>query len=243
MITSKKFSLKRQPLKLLIIFATIASSLVILPSANAGKGYRYWGYFQAPAGSTNWTAAMTGPSVPLHDGDVEGWSFTASSNDIPATAPMADPDFASLCGNTSAVAGKIRVGIVIDFGPAEIAPAGENPKEVITDCVTIPTKSTGLKALEAITTVRADKSGLICGIGGYPTNECGVEIDMPTAQSTSTNANADETNSQESNSEETNNEKQPEFREGFELTEYLSISIALIAAVGIFVIVRRRKKS
>jgi hypothetical protein len=143
-------------------------NLIFTSSAHAEKGYRYWGYFQAAAGATQWTAAKTGPSVELHDGDVEGWAFTASSNDIPATPPMADPDFASLCNGSSQVTGKIRVGIVVDFGGADIAPTGENPKEVITDCVVIPAKSTGLVALQAIAQVRADKSGLICGIGGYP---------------------------------------------------------------------------
>jgi hypothetical protein len=27
--------------------------------------------------------------------------------------------------------------------------------------------------------IRADKSGLICGINGYPKKECGVEIPTP----------------------------------------------------------------
>ncbi len=207
------------------------AQLIFSPIAHAEKGYRYWGYFQAAAGANQWTAAMTGPSVELHDGDVEGWAFTASSNDIPATAPMADPDFASLCNGSSQVAGKIRVGIVVDFGGAEIAPTGENPKEVITDCVVIPAKSTGLVALQAIAEVRADKSGLICGIGGYPQSECGVEIDMPQAQAVTTSATE----------ESTSLDNKSEIKEGFEPIEYLAIAAALLAAIGIFVLIRRRK--
>ena len=214
-------------------------SLSLLPTAaQAETGYRYWGYFQASSGATTWTAAMTGPSIELKDGDVEGWTFTASSNDIPATAPMADPDFATLCGGTSSVAGKIRVGIVVDFGTADIAPTGETPKEVITDCVTIPAKSNGLVALQAVAQVRADKSGLICGIGGYPAKECGVEIDMPATQSqTSSGQSAAPLTTSEDSGEKSHSE----IREGFEPSEYIAIGFALVAAIGIFFIIRRRK--
>ncbi|MFM8522818.1 MAG: hypothetical protein ACKOBE_00415, partial [Actinomycetota bacterium] len=99
-----------------LFLVTVLFTLVQIPSANAETGYRYWGYFQAPSGASSWTAAMTGPSVEVRDGDVEGWTFTASSNDIPATPPMMDPDFAELCGEVSEVAGKVRVGLVVDFG-------------------------------------------------------------------------------------------------------------------------------
>ena len=215
----------------LLTFPLLILNFIFTSSAHAEKGYRYWGYFQAAAGASNWTAAMTGPSVELHDGDVEGWAFTASSNDIPATPPMADPDFASLCNGSSQVAGKIRVGIVVDFGGADIAPTGENPKEVITDCVVIPAKSTGLVALQAIAQVRADKSGLICGIGGYPASECGVEIDMPTAQAMTTTAQ----------NESSQSDNKSEIKEGFEPVEYFAIGAALLAALGIFVLIRRRK--
>ena len=50
----------RFSLTLLLSLSTI--TFLATPS-HAAKGYRYWGYFQAPAGSTTWTAAMTGPSV------------------------------------------------------------------------------------------------------------------------------------------------------------------------------------
>lgn len=164
----------------LILIITFVNPL-LLSRASADSGYRYWGYFQASQGATTWTAAMTGPSVKLKDGDVEGWTFTASSNDIPATAPMMDPDFKELCGNTSEVSGKIRVGLVVDFGAPEIAPAGETPKEFFSDCVVVSQGSTGLDLLQAVLPVRADKSGLICGIGGYPANECGAPIELPVA--------------------------------------------------------------
>lgn len=221
-------------------FAIVALLISIPQSANADKGYRYWGYFQAAAGATTWSAAMTGPTTILKDGDVEGWTFTASSNDIPATEPMAPPNFADLCGGTSEVSGKIRVGIVVDFGTAEIAPTGENPNEVITDCAVVPAKSNGLAVLQSITEVRADKSGLICGIGGYPISECGIEIDMPDSDSeplATTNSNAED-----GENSEVEEKGVLELDGGFDLDEILAIGLAIALAISIFIIIRKRKK-
>ena len=160
----------------------IISSSISIPSSNAATGYRYWGYFQAQGGATSWTAAMTGPSVEVKDGDVEGWTFVFSNNDIPAIAPMMDPDFATLCDGIPETAGKVRVGLVVDFGDANIAPSGETPMEFFSDCVVVPTGSVGLDVLKSALDVRAGDSGLICGIAGYPAQECGAEIEAPTAQ-------------------------------------------------------------
>ena len=166
--------------RLLITLLLSLSAITFLATpSHAAKGYRYWGYFQAPAGSTTWTAAMTGPSVEVKDGDVEGWTFVFSNNDIPAVSPMMEPDFATLCGETSETAGKIRVGLVVDFGAANIAPSGETPREFFSDCVVVPQGSIGLDVLKAALDVRAGDSGLICGIAGYPAEECGAEIDAP----------------------------------------------------------------
>ena len=160
----------------------IITSSISIPSSNAATGYRYWGYFQAQGGATSWTAAMTGPSVEVKDGDVEGWTFVFSNNDIPAIAPMMDPDFATLCDGIPETAGKVRVGLVVDFGDANIAPSGETPMEFFSDCVVLPTGSVGLDVLKSVLDVRAGDSGLICGIAGYPAQECGAEIEAPIAQ-------------------------------------------------------------
>lgn len=160
----------------------IITSSISIPSSNAATGYRYWGYFQAQGGATSWTAAMTGPSVEVKDGDVEGWTFVFSNNDIPAIAPMMDPDFATLCDGIPETAGKVRVGLVVDFGDGNIAPSGETPMEFFSDCVVVPTGSVGLDVLKSALDVRAGDSGLICGIAGYPAQECGAEIEAPTAQ-------------------------------------------------------------
>ena len=52
--------------------ALIFSQVITLPAAQAAtKGWRYWGYFQAAPGTTEWKAAMTGPTVDIEDGAVE----------------------------------------------------------------------------------------------------------------------------------------------------------------------------
>lgn len=166
-------------------------SLTFSPAANSDTGYRYWGYFQAAPNATNWTAAMTGPSVELEDGAVEGWAFVFSNSDIPAIEPMMDPDFATLCGETPQTAGKIRVGLVVDFGSGSIAPEGETPLEFFSDCVVVPEGSIGLDVLQSALDVQAGESGLICGIAGYPANECGAEIEAPVEEAVTTAAATD----------------------------------------------------
>jgi hypothetical protein len=90
-----------------------------------------------------------------------------------------DPDFQELCGSTSAVAGKIRVGLVVDFGGIDIAPTGETPKEFFQQCVLVTKNSTGMDVLQAALPVRTGSSGLICGIGGYPASECSPTLELP----------------------------------------------------------------
>jgi hypothetical protein len=196
-----------------------------VPNASADTGYRYWGYFQATSGEGVWTAAMTGPSVEVKDGDLEGWTFTASGADIPATAPMMDPDFAELCGEVSEVSGKVRVGLVVDFGVGEIAPAGETPREFFSDCVIVPEGSVGLDVLEAVLDIRVADSGLICGIAGYPAQECGAEIDMDLLTAPITDAAAET----EEASRATNSPA--------------LLALAVVALLVGLVAVRRRKKS
>jgi MYXO-CTERM domain-containing protein len=211
------------------MFKKFFSLLILLalsaPSASADTGYRYWGYFQATSGASSWTAAMTGPSVEVKDGDIEGWTFTASGADIPATSPMMDPNFAELCSEVSEVSGKVRVGLVVDFGVGEIAPAGETPREFFSDCVIVPEGSVGLDVLEAVLDIRVADSGLICGIAGYPAQECGAEIDMDIVAAPATDlAPVTEVESSATNSP-------------------ALLALALVALLVGLVAVRRRKKS
>jgi hypothetical protein len=169
-------------LKKNITFVAMIAILLspIVPSHAADNGYRYWGYFQAAPKATVWTAAMTGPTVDIADGSVEGWAFTFSGEAIPdASSPSVLPDFQSLCSKTRAVAGKKRIGIVIDFGPTYLSPKGERALKTVKRCIVIDKKAQGIDVLGKVVRVRADKSGLICGLAGYPRKECGVEIPTP----------------------------------------------------------------
>jgi hypothetical protein len=164
-----------------ITFAVMAIPLSLISPAHAtDTGYRYWGYFQGPPKATTWTAAMTGPTVNVADGSVEGWAFTFSGSSTPdASSPSVLPDFQALCGKTRAVSGKKRIGIVIDFGPSYLAPTGEKPLKTVKRCIVIDKKAQGIDVLGRVVRVRADKSGLICGLAGFPRKECGVELATP----------------------------------------------------------------
>jgi hypothetical protein len=164
----------------LFVLTLLASQILPVASANAAdKGWRYWGYYQAAPGATKWTAAMTGPTVDIEDGAVEGWSFVFSSEDIPSTPPSVKPNFASICGKTQADKDTKRIGLVIDFGSQAYAPKGEKVKKTITTCVRTAKTSQGIDVLGMAIKVRAAKSGLICGLNGYPAKECGLEIATP----------------------------------------------------------------
>ena len=180
------FSKKRS--LILVLLTLFITSFFSISASHSATGYRYWGYFQAASGASTWTAAMTGPSVEVNDGDVEGWTFVFSNNDIPAVSPMMEPDFATLCEGTPEASGKVRVGLVVDFGAGNIAPEGETPREFFSDCVVVPAGSVGLDVLEAALDVRASESGLICGIAGYPAQECGAEVEAPVAEEIATTA-------------------------------------------------------
>jgi hypothetical protein len=169
-------------MKFKIVLAIILLATFITPPAQAAeKGYRYWGYFQTAPSKTAWTAAMTGPTVDIADGSVEGWSFVFSSDDIPSVKPRVKPDFKKICAGVKADKDSKRIAVVIDFGSTAYAPKGEKVKKTITTCVRTAKESQGIDVLGQVTKVRAEGSGLICGLAGYPAKECGVEIPTPKA--------------------------------------------------------------
>lgn len=215
--------------KLLAISLLIfAAPIFLTNTAQAAKGYRYWGYFQAAPGVTSWTAAMNGPSTKLLDGAVEGWSFSASNDVVPATPPNEEADFATLCADTPQAAGKIRVGLVINFGPDAIAPMNEMPPNTILTCALVKKNATGVDVLNATVKVRNDKSGLLCGIEGYPKSECGPEIDMPDLTA---------------NSKQSSSEEKEELTRDLDFGPIIAVVVAGLLAVGLAVGINRRRKS
>ena len=150
-------------------------------SSAAGKGWRYWAYYKAAPGEKTWTAAMTGPTVDVQDGAVEGWSFVFDSSDVPTIAPSTKPDFASICRRVKADKNLKRIALVVDFGRSAYAPKGEKVQRSFTSCVQIAKSAQGIDVLGKAVKIRAADSGLICGLNGYPAKECGVEIPTPRA--------------------------------------------------------------
>ena len=130
--------------------------------------------------ATSWTPAMTGPTVDVKDGSVEGWAFTFSSDAMPdASAPKSAPSFEAICGATPAVEGKKRIGLLVDFGPQSLQPEGESTPELVQECVVVDQSALGSDVLGQVTKINAGSSGLICGINGYPAKECGIEVEAP----------------------------------------------------------------
>ena len=168
--------------KIAVAIVLISSQIIALPVSQAAtKGWRYWGYFQAAPGATAWKAAMTGPTVDIEDGAVEGWSFVFSSDDVPSLPPTTKPSFTSICGKTKPDSDTKRIGLIIEFGNAAYAPKGEKVQKPIVRCVTTAKSSQGIDVLAQVVKVRSASSGLICGFNGYPKKECGVEIVTPAA--------------------------------------------------------------
>lgn len=124
---------------------------------------------------------MTGPTVDVKDGAVEGWSFVFDASDVPTIAPSVKPDFTAICRRVKADKDLKRVALVVDFGRSAYAPKGEKVKKSFTTCVQIAKSAQGIDVLGKAVTVRGAANGLICGLNGYPAKECGVEIPTPYA--------------------------------------------------------------
>jgi hypothetical protein len=222
-------TIKRVLPRIIAVFLlTTTSTLALANPAAAEKGYRYWGYFQAEPNSQSWVAAMTGPTVKLKDGAVEGWSFSISNEAVPAATPSENADFASLCADTPAASGKIRVGLVINFGPEIIAPNNEMPPNSILNCALVKKDATGIDVLNTAVTVRNDKGGLLCGIEGYPAAECGPEVDMPSAEAIA------------AQSEE--NEEALELENEVEFAPIFAVVLAALLAITLAITVKKRKR-
>ena len=175
-----KMAINKKLNSAIFIAALLVSNFTFISDAGAAaKGWRYWGYYQAAPGAKNWTPAMTGPTVDVADGSVEGWSFVFSSDDVPSIAPTIKPNFAAICGKVKSDKDTKRIALVIDFGSPTYAPKGEKVQKSFTTCVRTAKSSQGIDVLGMAVKIRADKSGLICGINGYPKKECGVEIPTP----------------------------------------------------------------
>jgi hypothetical protein len=143
------------------------------PLAHA-QSFRYWGYYQWDG--TAWAFAQTGPAdtVPAN-GAIEGWRFAVTGEES-ARFPRVTPDFATICPPASVPAGSKQVAVVLDYGTAEDAPAGETPPAARGACATVPEDATGADVMAAVSELRLGDGGFICGFDGYPATGCGDSV-------------------------------------------------------------------
>ena len=168
-----------------IFIASIFTSLFSITPANASD-YRYWTFWVTTNDSwsfANFGAGDTKNSLAT-DQMVTGWKFaiTGADNGLPPTESAV---FAELCPDTSEQAGTLRVAVVVDFNDQATAPEGETPPSPnVVKCVTVTEGQTAADALNAAGLEIRANDGFVCGINGYPKEECGLEIASTTSDPT-----------------------------------------------------------
>lgn len=172
---------RRRPLGVVVAALVGLFTLVLAPVAAHAAGYQFWGYYQLTDGEWGFANEGAGTTVP-EDGAVEGWRFAVAADDD-TRFPRATPSFDDVCAAApEAGEGEKRVAVVVDFGRDVDAPEGETPPEPTAACVTAPEASTGQQLVTLLVEdVRTDpSSGLICGLGGFPSAGCGDPVEEPT---------------------------------------------------------------
>ena len=165
-----------------IFIASIFTSLFSITPANAAD-YRYWTFWVTT--NDSWSFANEGAgTLKATDQMVTGWKFaiTGADNGLPPTESAV---FAELCPDTSEQAGTLRVAVVVDFNDQATAPEGETPPSPnVVSCVTVNEGQTAADALNAAGLEVRANDGFVCGINGYPKEECGLEIAATTSDPT-----------------------------------------------------------
>ncbi|MFB6892390.1 SCO2322 family protein [Kitasatospora sp. NPDC056327] len=148
--------------------------LLVLGAAPAqAAGYRYWSFWRWSDGG--WAYQQQGPAVHVPaDGAVEGWRFAVSPDGgREAARPGGAGDFATVCADTPAEGGRKRVAVVLDFGVAADASAGETPPAPRTACAVVAPRASSAEVLATVAPpLRYDGNGLLCAIAGYPRAGC-----------------------------------------------------------------------
>ncbi|MFZ9701817.1 MAG: SCO2322 family protein [Candidatus Nanopelagicales bacterium] len=214
----------------LVFIATLFSSLISVTSANAAD-YRYWTFWVTT--SDQWSFANEGAgTLKATDQMVTGWKFAVTGADN-GTPPNQSAVFSELCPDTSEQAGVLRVAVVVDFNDASVAPEGETPpSESLINCVTVNDGQTAADALNAAgLDVRAN-DGFVCGINGYPKEECGVEVPSTATETTEAETQADTPVVIAENEEVTESSN----------TDLQLIALAAVLVVGLAIVLRMRKK-
>lgn len=169
------------------VLGVLGAAALLLPGAAAGAAvaptalaaepqFRYWTYWTGTA--DGWQFSPVGPAFrDVEDGVVEGWRLAVTG--VAATAaPRVDPAaaFAQACDAVPPSDGRVRIAVVIDYGTAADAPAGQTPPGPRVLCTEVTEGQTGFDALRAVAPIRSER-GLICGLDGYPRTGCAERID------------------------------------------------------------------
>ena len=158
----------------LTLLATLTGLTAFATPAQAEDGFRYWGYYHLSGDA--WEASKKGPAgYTPEDGDVEGFRFASTTAAQPDRPPRALPAFDHICAGTQAAQGEKRVGIVLDYGTATDAVEGDSPPRAEAACAVVPADATTQQALESVQPLRVE-GGLVCAIGGYPSEGCGDPV-------------------------------------------------------------------
>ncbi len=167
----------------ILVIGAVVGMTGLTGTAHAAA-YRYWTYWQGGTGT--WAFATAGPASAIpSDGSVEGWRFAVTTTaGQAADQPTVAPSFDEICGATAPVDDHKRVALVIDPGPAGIAPDGQTPPAATSACVVAETDANGYDVLRSVASVRTD-GGLICAIEEYPAGECAPVVDDPLPPSAS----------------------------------------------------------
>ncbi|WP_330457588.1 SCO2322 family protein [Streptomyces sp. NBC_00820] len=161
----------------------VAAFVLVAGAAQAhATGYRYWSFWERTGG--HWAYATQGPSTDRpDDGSVQGFRFAVSEDSADATRPRGTADFSTICADTSAKPGTKRIALVIDFGTATDAPAGETPPGGRTACARVAPEASTAAALATVAKpLRYDTNALLCAISGYPHQGCGEQVAADGAQ-------------------------------------------------------------
>ena len=145
--------------------------------------YVYWSYWDQPTVGS-WAVAATGAGSQVPpDGSVVGWRYGVGTTGDINQPPRSADSFAQLCSSTPPVANKKRVGVVIDYGTAAVAPSGQQPPATTANCAVVDPTSNALQATGAVTAERTSAQGMVCGLSGYPATGCGTQVSTTVATS------------------------------------------------------------
>ncbi|MDH6551636.1 SCO2322 family protein [Streptomyces sp. SAI-041] len=159
-----------------VLLSLLTGLLLTVASPAHATGYRYWSFWDR-TGAT-WTYATQGPSTTVpSDGDVQGFRFAVSEDSADADKPRGTASFSAICAHTPARDGRKRVALVLDFGTASDAPAGETPPAGRTACASVPRDATTAEALASVAEpLRYNANALLCAVSGYPRTGCGEPV-------------------------------------------------------------------